>query len=258
MIPRVTGKCFLTSSTTSRLVQPSESSSRFWTSPLPPSWPRAASQPLDRLSPRRGGSACKCSGSVGWGQARGRSWQHSPSRTAQRGWNRQPVRRDEAATAAGPGSAPGARRRCRAAAAKPSRPHVYGWCGRVEELVAPAPAPRPPPRTSRRTSSAVSATTPRSCVITMIALPNSCCETLHQVEDLRLRRHVERGRRLVGDQQVGIVDERHRDHHALAHAAGELVRVVVDAPLGARDADRLQQLDCARAAAALVETSRWS
>ena len=27
---------------------------------------------------------------------------------------------------------------------------------------------------------------------------------------------------------VGLVDERHRDHHALAHAAGELVRVVVD------------------------------
>ena len=27
---------------------------------------------------------------------------------------------------------------------------------------------------------------------------------------------------------VGVVDERHRDHHPLAHAAGELVRVVVD------------------------------
>ena len=79
------------------------------------------------------------------------------------------------------------------------------------------------------TSSAISATTPRSCVIMMIALPNSLLQALHQVEDLRLRGHVERGRRLVGDQQVGVVDERHRDHHALAHAARELVRVVVDA-----------------------------
>ena len=81
----------------------------------------------------------------------------------------------------------------------------------------------------------------------MIALPNSSWSSFDQLEDLRLRRHVERRRRLVGDQQVGVVDQRHRDHHALAHAARELVRVVVDAPLGARDADRLQQLERARA-----------
>ena len=49
-------------------------------------------------------------------------------------------------------------------------------------------------------------------------------EPLEQVEDLRLRRHVERGRRLVGDQQVRLVGERDRDHHALAHAARVLVR----------------------------------
>ena len=98
------------------------------------------------------------------------------------------------------------------------------------------------------TSSAISATTPRSCVIMMIALPKSSCSLSHQLEDLRLRRHVERRRRLVGDQQVGVVDERHRDHHALAHAARELVRVVVDPALGARDADRLQQLERARPA----------
>jgi peptide/nickel transport system ATP-binding protein len=40
-----------------------------------------------------------------------------------------------------------------------------------------------------------------------------------QLEDLRLHRHVERGRRLVGDQHVGVVHERHRDHRALAHSA---------------------------------------
>ena len=64
-----------------------------------------------------------------------------------------------------------------------------------------------------------------------------------QLEDLRLDGDVERGRRLVGDQQLGVAGERHGDHHALAHAAGELVRVVVDAPLGVRDVHELQHLD---------------
>ena len=53
---------------------------------------------------------------------------------------------------------------------------------------------------------------------------------------------VERRRRLVGDDQVRVVDERHRDHHPLAHAARELMGIVVDPPLGARDADRLEHL----------------
>src|SRR6266567_2950045 len=52
------------------------------------------------------------------------------------------------------------------------------------------------------TSSAVSATTPRSCVMKMNALP---------------------------------------------HTPGELMRIVVDASLGARDPDRLQELDRAGA-----------
>jgi hypothetical protein len=38
---------------------------------------------------------------------------------------------------------------------------------------------------------------------------------IDEVEDLRLDRHVERGRRLVGDQQLRAAGERHRDHHAL-------------------------------------------
>ena len=41
-----------------------------------------------------------------------------------------------------------------------------------------------------------------------------------QVEDLRLNRDVEGGRRLVGDEEFGIAGEGHRDHHALPHAAG--------------------------------------
>ena len=89
----------------------------------------------------------------------------------------------------------------------------------------------------------------------MIAHPEVLLQPVHQREDLRLRGHVERGRRLVGDQQVGVVDEGHGDHHALAHAAGELVRIVVDAPFRARDADRLQQLERARRAPACFVTS---
>src|SRR5512139_468797 len=68
-----------------------------------------------------------------------------------------------------------------------------------------------------------------------------------QVEDLRLRRHVERGRRLVGDEQARIARQRNGDHRALAQAAGELERVLVDAPLGLRDADAAQRLDRAPA-----------
>ena len=68
-------------------------------------------------------------------------------------------------------------------------------------------------------------------------------DRLQQLEDLRLDRHVERGRRLVGDEHVGIVRDHHRDHRPLAHAARELVRVLPHAHFRARDADQVEQLD---------------
>ena len=68
-------------------------------------------------------------------------------------------------------------------------------------------------------------------------------EPLEQGEDLRLHGDVERRRRLVGDQHLGLQRERHRDHRPLPHAAGELVRVVVDPPRRVGDADRVEQLD---------------
>ena len=49
----------------------------------------------------------------------------------------------------------------------------------------------------------------------------------------RLNRDVERGRRLVGDDERRLAGERHRDQHALPHAARQLMRVVVDARLAA-------------------------
>ncbi len=78
--------------------------------------------------------------------------------------------------------------------------------------------------------------------------PELALQALEQRENLRLHGHVERRRRLVGDQQLRLVGERHRDHRALAHAAGELVRVFLHAPRRVGDADESEQLDraCSR------------
>ncbi len=59
------------------------------------------------------------------------------------------------------------------------------------------------------------------------------------VQDLRLDRHVEGGRRLVGDEQPRAVRDRHRDHRPLTHPARPLVRVVLGATRRVRDADPL-------------------
>src|SRR5450830_644987 len=70
---------------------------------------------------------------------------------------------------------------------------------------------------------------------------------LEQFQDLRLHRHVERRGRLVGNQQVGLIRQGHRDHHALALAARQLVRIARQPPLRIGDADMIEQLDDARA-----------
>jgi hypothetical protein len=71
-------------------------------------------------------------------------------------------------------------------------------------------------------------------------------QILHQLEDLGLDGDVEGGRGLVGDDQLGVAGEPDGDHHALAHAAGELVRVLAEAALGIGQADELQEFDGAR------------
>src|SRR6266700_468372 len=68
-------------------------------------------------------------------------------------------------------------------------------------------------------------------------------QVLQEVEDLRLDSDVERGGRLVGDQQVRIVDQGHGDHGTLPHTAGELVRVLVEPLLRLRDAHPVEHLD---------------
>ncbi len=91
--------------------------------------------------------------------------------------------------------------------------------------------------------------------------PQLALQLLEQLEDLRLNRHVERRRRLVGDQHGRLARQRHRDHHALAHAARHLMRILVDALRGRRNADALEHLDRprrapARAVDALVQHQR--
>ena len=92
--------------------------------------------------------------------------------------------------------------------------------------------------------------------------PALALQLAQQVEDLRLDRHVQRRRRLVGDQQPRARRQRHRDHHALAHAAGHFVRIGIDAllrragsrPAGTARCASLPRL-CGRHAAALRRTS---
>ena len=68
------------------------------------------------------------------------------------------------------------------------------------------------------------ATTAMLCVISRMAVPDVCVQVAHQLHDLVLHGHVERGGGLVGDHQRRPVGDRHGGHRALAHAAGEFVR----------------------------------
>ncbi len=65
-------------------------------------------------------------------------------------------------------------------------------------------------------------------------------ERVDQIEDLRLDGHVERGRRLVGDQHPRRAREGDCDHHTLTQAAGQLVGVVAEPFVRTRHADEVE------------------
>src|ERR1700674_87839 len=65
-------------------------------------------------------------------------------------------------------------------------------------------------------------------------------QVIEDRQHLHLHGDVERRGRLVGDQQIGFGNQHHRDHDALAHASGELVRIGVVDPLRVADVHRAQ------------------
>ena len=65
----------------------------------------------------------------------------------------------------------------------------------------------------------------------------------HQIENLRLDGDIERGGGFIGDQQRRFTRQGHRDHGALAHAAGELVRIGDRALFRRVDADGFELAD---------------
>ena len=68
-------------------------------------------------------------------------------------------------------------------------------------------------------------------------------QSAQQRQDLCLHGDVQGRRRLVGDQEIWLPGEGHGDHDALRHAAGELMRIVIQAGAGIGQVDLLQQRD---------------
>ncbi|MNI50796.1 hypothetical protein D3C73_1054850 [compost metagenome] len=66
----------------------------------------------------------------------------------------------------------------------------------------------------------------------------------NEVEDLRLDGDVERCRRFVSNEQFRAAGERHRDHNALPHTAGKVVRIFRQPPFGGWNADMVEQPAC--------------
>jgi len=77
--------------------------------------------------------------------------------------------------------------------------------------------------------------------------PRLVAEGGDEVEHLGLHRRVEARGGLVEDQELRVAGQRHRDHGALLHAAGELVGIALHHALGVGDAHAAQRLDGALA-----------
>ena len=172
----------------------------------------AGEQVLVRLA--RTGTAPRC-GTCPWpgctGPRTGSPAAGGPGRAAGRGWRAAPCWR--------PGRAAGWRRAgpgCRGGASSANS-------SRTSAVSTTRPA------YMTLTRSACPAITPMSWVISSMAMPSRSFRSPEQGEDLRLDGDVERRGRLVGDEQLGLVGQRHGDHHALPQAAGQLVRVVARA-----------------------------
>ncbi len=68
-------------------------------------------------------------------------------------------------------------------------------------------------------------------------------QLLQQTHDLGLHRHVQGSGRFIGDQDHRIERDRHGDHDALAHAAGELMGIGTHSFSGSRNVHPFHQPD---------------
>ena len=62
-------------------------------------------------------------------------------------------------------------------------------------------------------------------------------EFFQKRNNLRLNGNIQCGGRLIGNDEFRLRRKRQRNHHALAHAAGKLMRVGVNAFFSSRNAD---------------------
>ena len=76
-----------------------------------------------------------------------------------------------------------------------------------------------------------------------------------QIEQLALHRDVEPGRRLVGDQEGRLGDQRARDRHAPRLAAADLMRIFFELRLG--QAEPRHQVEHLRPALGLGRGRGW-
>ena len=127
-------------------------------------------------------------------------------------------------------------------------------CGEQRRASSPTSTIRPSHITAMR--SQVWATTPRSWVIRMIERPR---RSRMSISSRRICAWIVTSSAVVGSSAIrifGIAGQRRRDHRALAHAAGELVRIAVVLARRIRKAD-LREHSIAAARARLGRPARW-
>ena len=118
---------------------------------------------------------------------------------------------------------------------------VYAWRGRASSSTADASSIFSP-SSMTSTRSAHCDTTPRSCVMSRRPMDSSRRSSSSNSRMRACASDVQRRGRLVGDQQPGLAGDGHGDHDALALAAGQVVRIVLDAALRLRDLHQRQHL----------------
>ena len=124
-------------------------------------------------------------------------------------------------------------------AAKQARACRDAPCRRNTSSVRPRSTTRPAYITSTR--SVISLTTPRSWVISSSAMPVSATSSASRS---RICAWIVTSSAVVGSSAIsrsGAAGERHGDHHALALAAGELVRIAARREARLRQADTVEQ-----------------